>query len=122
MEAIFVPLGLFLMIFGVFAVVMFFRYRTRRELQMTVRAAIESGQELSAEVLGELTSALDAKRNDLRRGIVAIAIGLAFVAFAFAIGEQDALGPLLGLSAFPFLTGVAYLVLWFLDRKQNQTA
>jgi hypothetical protein len=41
-----------------------------------------------------------------------IALGLAVVVFAFAVDEGDAVGPLLGLSAFPFFVGVAYLVMW----------
>ena len=71
-----VPLGLFLMIFAIIGIVMFFRFRTRQELQLTVRAAIESGQNLSAEVLEELMASLDSARNDLRKGVIAIAIGM----------------------------------------------
>jgi hypothetical protein len=118
--AIFVPISMFIMIFGICAVVMFYRHRGRQELQLTVRSAIDSGQALSAEVLGELTAALHPKKNDLRRGMVLVAIGLAFVALGYAIGQDEAVGPLLGVSAFPFFTGIAYLVLWFLNRDQPQ--
>ena len=120
MEAIFVPISMFIMVFGIAAVVMFYRFRSRQELQLTVRSAIDSGQALSAEVLEELTAALHPKKNDLRKGMVLVAIGLAFVAFAFAVGEDEAVGPLMGISAFPFFTGIAYLVLCFLNRNQPQ--
>lgn len=120
MEDILVPIAMFIMVFGIAAVVMFFRFRSRQELQLTVRSAIDSGQALSAEVLEELTAALHPKKNDLRRGMVLVAIGLAFVAFAYAVGRDQAVGPLLGISAFPFFTGIAYLVLWFLNRDQPQ--
>ncbi len=120
MDEMFVPIAMFIMIFGICAVVMFYRFRSRQELQMTVRSAIDSGQALSAEVLSELTSALHPKKNDLRRGMVFVAVGLAFVAFSFAVGEEDAVGPLLGISAFPFFTGIAYLILWSFNRNENQ--
>ena len=61
MEAIFVPISMFIMVFGIAAVVMFYRFRSRQELQLTVRSAIDSGQALSAEVLEELTAALHPK-------------------------------------------------------------
>ena len=117
-----VPLGLFLTIFAIIGTVMFFRFRTRQELQLTVRAAIESGQNLSAEVLEELTASLDSARNDLRKGIIAIAIGLAFVFFSFAVGQEDAEGPLLAIAAFPFFIGLAYLGLWFFNRDAKSRA
>lgn len=120
MEAIFVPLTLFAMIFGIVAVVMFFRFRGRQELQMTVRATIESGQTLSVELLEQLTAALHPKRNDIRRGIVLLAIGFAFAVFAVVVGNEKASGPLLGLAAFPLLTGLAYLLLGYLARNSDK--
>ncbi len=117
-----VPLGMFLTIFAIIGIVMFFRFRTRQELQLTVRAAIESGQNLSAEVLEELMASLDSARNDMRKGVIAVALGLAFVLFSFAIGEEDAEAPLLAISAFPFCIGVAYLGLWFFNRDDKARA
>ena len=120
MEEIFVPVALFVMIFGIVAIVMFYRFRNRQELQLTVRATLESGQTLSAELLEQLTAALHPKRNDIRRGIVLLAIGFAFVLFAFAVGHDEASGPLLGLAAFPVLVGLAYLLLGFLARNSDK--
>ncbi len=120
MDEIFVPLSLFAMIFGIVAIVMFFRFRNRQEFQLTVRATLESGQTLSAELLEQLAAALHPKRNDIRRGTVLLAIGFAFVLFAFAVGDDDASGPLLGLAAFPVLTGLAYLLLGFVSRNSDK--
>ncbi len=119
---IIVPVALFLTLFAIIATVMYFRFRTRQELQVTVRAAVESGQNLSAEVLEELMASLDSSRNDLRRGIIAIAIGLALVVLGFAAGQEEAAGPMLGLSAFPFFVGIAYVGLWFFNRDNKTQA
>ena len=113
-----VPLGLFVAIVLVCFLVLFFRFRGRQELQMTLRAAIDSGQTLSPEMLEKLSQAMQEPDKDLRRGVVAMAIGLALVVFAIAVGEDDATGPLLGMSAFPFLIGAAYLLLWFINREK----
>jgi len=112
MVEIIVPVTLFGVICIISGLVVYFRFRSRQELQLTIRSAVESGQSLSADVLAELTAALHPRRNDLRRGMMFIAVGLAVVVFAFAVDEGDAVGPLLGLSAFPFFVGVAYLVMW----------
>ena len=117
MEDIFVPISLFAMIFGICAIVTYFRHRNRQELQVTVRAALDSGQPLSPEILEGLTAALYPQKNDLRRGVVLVAIALAFGALAFGVGEDDAFGPLLGVAAFPLFTGIGYLALWFFSRQ-----
>ncbi len=114
---ILVPISLFAMIFGISTVVLYYRYRARQDMQSTIRAVIESGQTLSTDVLEELTTALHPQRSDLRRGVVLVSLGLALVFLGWAIGEEDAFGPLLGVSAFPFFTGLAYLGLWFFNRN-----
>ena len=117
---IIVPVALFAALFGIVAIVMMFRHRTRKELQLTVRAAIQSGQELSPEVLAGLTAALQpAPEADLRRGLVGMALGVGFVAMAFGVGEPEATGPILGLSAFPFFVGLAYLAIWRMNSKKH---
>jgi len=117
MEDILVPISLFAMIFGICAIVSYYRHRNRQELQVTVRAAIDSGQPLSAEVLESLTTALHPQKNDLRRGVVLVAIACAFAAFALGVGEEDAVGPLLGVAAFPLFTGIGYIGLWLFNRE-----
>ena len=114
-----VPVALFAALFGTVAIVMMFRHRTRREMQLTVRAAIESGQALSPEILEGLTAALQpAPEADLRRGLVGLGLSLAFAVLAFTVGEPEAQGPILGLAAFPFFVGLAYLVIWRMNRNQ----
>ena len=122
MVEILVPISMFAMIFGIVAVVMFYRFRNRQEMQTTVRAVVESGQPLTAEVLEELTAALRSKSNDLRRGVLALALGFAFVVLANVVGNDEAYRPLLGVSAFPFFIGIAYLVLAFTARDKAKQA
>ncbi|XOV81959.1 MAG: DUF6249 domain-containing protein [bacterium] len=120
MEEIIVPLGFFTMVFGTAAIVMYFRFRSRQELQLTVRATLDSGQALSAELLEQLTAALHPQRNDIRRGVILLAIGLAFVCFAFILGDPDSFSPLLGLSAFPIFTGAAYLLMGYMGQNGDK--
>jgi hypothetical protein len=117
-EDILVPISLFLVIGTVISLSFYFRYRTRQEIQSTVRAAIERGQELTPEVLDGLSDALNSRHGDLRRGVISLAIGIALFLFAGLIGEPDAEGPLRAISAFPLLLGAGYLGLWFFLRRK----
>lgn len=120
MEDILVPISLFIVIGVVISLSFYFRYRTRQEIQSTVRAAIERGQELTPAVLDGLSDALNSRHGDLRRGIISLAIGFALFLFAGLLGEPDAEGPLMAISVFPLLLGAGYLALWFFLRRKAE--
>ena len=116
---VFVPIVMFLMVGFSIGMFIFFRFRARQELQLTVRAAIDSGQSLSADVLSEITAALHPKKNDLRRGMVFVAVALAFFVFGMAVDDDEASRIMSGLAAFPLFVGIAYLVLWRINKDNT---
>ncbi len=96
-------------LFGVVFSFLYFSARARRDLHVTLRQAMERGDPLSPEMLERLAKPRDA---DLRRGIVAVAVGIATALFGPILGEPDAVGPLVGIAMFPITIGIAYLFLW----------
>lgn len=121
-EGILVPIVLFLVIGGTLGVVEYFKYRRRRDLQGTIRAAIEKGQELPAEVLETISNPRKKpkKDQDLRRGVVLIAVGLGIGAFGYLVGEEDAIGPLMGIGSIPLLIGLGLTLLWIVRTRHDQ--
>ena len=117
-----IPITLFLVIGGVFALAFYLKYRTRHDIQNTVRAAIERGESLSPELIETLAMSLASPYADLRKGVISLALGAAGFAFAAMLGEEDATGPLMALSMFPVLIGVAYLGLWFFTGRSRDKA
>ncbi len=118
MHEFWIPIVLFVSIAVVLSLWIFFRYRSRSALQQTVQIAIEKGQELSPELLEKLGQPGTSRDSDLRRGVISLGIGIAFAIFALILDEADAIRPLLGVAAFPFMLGVAYLALWaFVGKK-----
>ena len=113
-----IPVTFFLATVLIVWIVVAFRYRSRRDVQATYRAAIERGQELTPELLDRLGES-QPKNRDLRRGIILIGVGLGLAVFGVTIGEPDAVRPLLASGAFPFLLGVAYLGLWKFSRQDT---
>jgi len=112
MEGILVPITMFVSVALVLSAWLYFRYRTRNAVQQTVQVAIEKGHELSPELLDRLGQPQTSGHTDLRRGVIAISLGVAFAIFAFVLDDVEATRPMLGVAAFPFIVGVAYLALW----------
>ncbi len=107
-----VPLAFFAALVAILSVFLAARYFIRKQVHETIRQAIDKGQELTPEILERLGETPKSPESDLRRGIFAVGVALAFVVFGFAIPEQEALRPMLGIGAFPLLIGLAYLALW----------
>ena len=80
-------------------------------MQDTIRVALEKGHELSPDLIDRLGHPKAPKDRDLRLGIIWVAVAIGFALFSFAIPEEDATRPMLGIAAFPFVIGVAYLLL-----------
>jgi len=117
----FVPIVLFLAIALTYCAKYYFAHRSRQDVQATVRTAIERGEALTPELLDRLVEPQTPKRNDLRRGVVGIALGIALFAIGLVIGDDDAMRSLAAISLVPLLLGIAYLVLWRLsgDKARN---
>ena len=115
-----VPVVAILSVFGVIGFAFYLRYRTRTEIQTTVRAAIERGQDLSPDLIEGLMDSLTTRHADLRRGVISLAVGAAFFGFAGLVGEEEAVGPLMAIGMFPILIGLAYLGLWFFLSRERE--
>ncbi len=111
-EELWIPVVLFLSIAFVSGLVVYFKFRFRREFQETVRVAFDKGQDLSPELLEHLGGEPRTGNGDLRKGFIYIALGVGLGLFGFILGEDDAVRPLLAIGALPFLIGIAYLTLW----------
>jgi hypothetical protein len=88
-----------------------FRFRARREMQDTIRIALDKGQELSPELIDRLGHPKKPKDRDFRLGVIWIAAAIGFALLGIAVPEEEAMRPMLGVAAFPFVIGVAYLIL-----------
>jgi len=85
---------------------------SRREIERTVRLAIESERPLDAELIRSLKAKSARTPTHMIIGgavLVALALGLAIFAFAASVEDTDALGPFLGLSAIVGLPGLALI-------------
>lgn len=115
-----IPIVMFIMLGLSVIAVAYFRLRAKQEQQLTLRELLQSSQNVSPEILATLMEGLVPPPSaDLRRGVISITLGIAMIVFGLLLDEEDALRPLLATSAFPFLVGLAYVVLWWLKRKDS---
>ena len=128
-------MGDFIPVFAIFAVFgslvaivvgpSWLKSRERREIQQTVRVALEKGQPLPAEVIEALSKDivknLPSRSKDLRRGVLILsaAIGVALLGYAIGTREGDAVYPMLGVAAIPGMIGLAFIVLSFFNPNKD---
>jgi len=108
---VWVPLSMFIGLSVVLSLWVWFRYKAKRDLQETIRTAIEKGQGLSPELIENLVNPPVSPQRDLRRGVISVLVAVAIALFAVFLNEGDALGPLLGISMFPLSIGAGFLLM-----------
>ena len=115
-----VPIVMFIGLTVVISLFVWFRFRIRNDRQATIRTAIEKGHELTPEIIDRLGHPKPHKDRDLRLALIWIGLGAGLILFGTAMGqiEEDARTVFMGISAFPFSLGVAFLIMWrFTERK-----
>ncbi|WP_292052575.1 MULTISPECIES: DUF6249 domain-containing protein [unclassified Brevundimonas] len=100
----------------------YFKHRSQKDMQKTVRTAIGEGQSLPAELIEVMTrdvkKGLPSKSRDIRRGVLWIAAGVGLALMgqftSLEIGVDNVVpfnNGLLGVACVPFVFGIAYLIL-----------
>lgn len=114
-----IPIIMFIGITVVLCVLIWFRYRTRSEVQQTIRSALDKGQELSPELIERLVHPKQSKDKDMRLGVMWLAAAAGVSALGFVIPDgEDVARVFLGIAAFPLAIGIAYMILYkFTDRE-----
>ncbi len=112
---------MFISIAVVLALVFYFKYRARHDMQATIRAAIKQGQELSPDIVDRLAHPKKGKDQDLRYAIMWLALAGALSLTGFFVPDPSghAFSGTLAGAAFPLCIGIAYLIMWrFTERAQ----
>jgi len=109
-----IPIVMFMGLTVIISLFFWFRYRARGEMQQTIRAAIDRGQELSPEIIERLGTQKRPKDQDLRLAMIwiALAVGLALCGFFVPDPTGHALKGCLAGASFPLCIGIAYLIMW----------
>lgn len=129
---ILIPLSFFAMIAAIVLVPGYLRSRNREKMLETLRVAYEKGQPVPAELIDAINTdpkarpktPMEQSERDLRTGIIALAVALAFVALGWAVSfeESDVYYPMLGIAAFPGFIGIALIVFGLVGRRKRPSS
>ncbi|HYC98738.1 DUF6249 domain-containing protein [Brevundimonas sp.] len=129
----FIPLFAIFAVFGTITAIIvgptYLKSREKREMQTTIRHAIDKGQDLPPDLIDAMTkdvaSKLPSRTRDLRRGVIWLAVGIGIAAF----GTVSEMGGnhwnegfdngLLGIACIPVTIGLAFIVLSFFNPNKE---
>ncbi len=123
---ILVPLAPFIMVAIIVVVPAWLKSRERREMQETVRTAIEKGQPLPPELIEALSKDMRPRKvssaqRDLRIGVVllSIAVGVALTGVALGQINDNAMYGTMSGAAIPGMIGLAFVILSFFNPNKK---
>ena len=126
---VFIVFTIFASIVAVVVGPSYLKSRERREVQLTVRHAVDKGQTLPPELIDAMTKdvqkGLPSRSKDIRKGVLSLASGVGIAGFAFTVsgftsqwgGNGD--GALLGIACIPAAIGVAFIILGFFNPNKD---
>ena len=121
MEDILVPLGVFAAFAFCFWSVYHYKNREKEKIQDTICKAIDAGQQLSPETIKALgVRSISASFADLRKSVILICLGIAFLLFAQVIPDDEAPQIISGVASFPIVLGIGYFIVYRLGLKQPE--
>ncbi|HXI88188.1 MAG TPA: DUF6249 domain-containing protein [Parvularculaceae bacterium] len=115
---IIVPIALFAAVALVFLAAYFFSYRKRRIVYDAIKVAIERTGQVDAALVEAIIRDKVGPYGDLRKGVILIAVALAFIVFGAVMNEEDTLRAMIGVASFPGLIGIAYVAFHFFAPRE----
>lgn len=112
-----IPIVMFLVIGLVILGYFYWNHRNRRDIMLTAQKSIESGGQLSAELLAQLGAAVNPRGRDLRRGVIFLALGVAGLLCSLFFDISEVVNGIRAGSMFPLLLGAGFLLVWKLNRE-----
>ncbi|MBI1406093.1 MAG: hypothetical protein GC145_08210 [Caulobacter sp.] len=122
---VWIPIVFFAMIAAIVIVPSYLKSQERREMQATLRSAIDKGQPVPQEMIEAMTKPVKSQPtalNDIRTGVIWVAIGAGLGLFGFMVSYEsaDAYYPLIGIAGIPVIIGLAYIVLSFFNPNKGK--
>jgi len=118
MEEVLVPLFVFSSLAIIMVAAFFFSYRKRRIVYDAIKVAIEKTGTVDAALVEAIIRDKVGVNADLRKGIILIATAAAFCVLGVLVDDSDAVGPMLGVAAFPGFIGLAYIAFHFFAPRE----
>ena len=117
-EEVLIPLTVFASLAIILVAAFHFSYKKRQAVHDTIRVSIEKTGAVDGHLVESILRDNVGANADLRKGIILISVGVAFVILGYAVGEPDAMGPMMGVASFPGLIGLSYVAFHFFAPRE----
>ena len=116
MEGLWIPIVLFI-VTGICTVMFFyFNHKNRNAIMDTVQKSMDTGSDLTPDLLAKLGAAINPKIRDMRRGIVLLFIGIAGFMCSLFFDDQEVINGIRAGAVFPLMMGAGFLLVWKLNK------
>ena len=95
---------------------LYFNNKNRDAIMETVQKSMETGSDLTPDLLAKLGAAINPKFRDMRRGVVLLSIGIAGFLCSMFFLEQDVVAGIRAGAVFPLMMGIGFLLVWKLNK------
>ncbi|MDX1410116.1 MAG: DUF6249 domain-containing protein [Saprospiraceae bacterium] len=115
-EGIWIPIVMFI-VTGICTVMFFhFNHKNRNAIMETVQKSMDTGSDITPDLLAKLGAAINPKIRDMRRGIVLLFIGIAGFMCSLFFEDADVINGIRAGAVFPLKMGAGFLLVWKLNR------
>jgi len=115
-EGLWIPVVLFIVTGFCTIGFFYFNHKNRSAIMETVQKSMDTGSDLTPDLLAKLGAAINPKVRDMRRGIVLLSIGIAGFMCSLFFSEVDVTMGIRAGSVFPLMMGVGFLLVWKLNK------
>jgi hypothetical protein len=90
----------------------YFNHKNRNSIMQTVQKSMDTGSDMTPDLLAQLGAAINPKVRDMRRGIVLFSIGFACLLCSMFFVDADAVSGIRAGAMFPLMMGLGFLLVW----------
>ena len=115
-EGLWIPIILFI-VTGICTITFFyFNHKNRNAIMETVQKSMDTGSDLTPDLLAKLGAAINPKVRDMRRGIILLSIGIACLMCSMFFTDTEVVSGIRAGSMFPLMMGLGFLLVWKLNK------
>jgi hypothetical protein len=116
MEGVWIPIVLFIVTGFCTTYFFYFNHKNRNALMETIQKSMDTGSDLTPDLLAKLGAAINPKIRDMRRGVVLLSIGIACLLCSMFFSEAEVVSGIRAGSMFPLMMGLGFLLVWKLNK------
>ena len=115
-EGLWIPIVLFIVTGFCTIGFFYFNHKNRNAIMDTVQKSMDTGSDLTPDLLAKLGAVINPKIRAMRRGIVLMSLGIAGLLCSLFFADPEIISGIRAGSVFPLMMGLGFLLVWKLNK------